>query len=107
MYIWRMHATSAWLAQHSDKLLARFGDATAIIERPGNVRTLVEVSCGTNAQALNLQREFGGGIEKLRSDWLEQFAKRSQVRPVRIGARQIVIPAEAAFGTGEHATTAM
>jgi ribosomal protein L11 methyltransferase len=27
--------------------------------------------------------------------------------PVRNGARAIVIPAEAAFGTGEHATTAM
>lgn len=107
MYIWRKHAKSAWLAEHGDKLIARFGSATAITERPGKARTLVEVSCRSKAQALDLQREAGGAIEKLRADWLERFAKRSQVKPLRIGSRQIVIPAEAAFGTGEHATTAM
>lgn len=107
MYIWRKHATGAWLTEQTGKLFARFGDATAIIERPGRLRTLVEVCCDSKTAALRLQREFGGGIEKLRTDWLEQFARRSRVKPIRIGSRQIVIPAEAAFGTGEHATTAM
>jgi ribosomal protein L11 methyltransferase len=46
-------------------------------------------------------------IEKLSSDWLRQFARRSEAKPIRVGSRTIVIPAEAAFGTGEHATTAM
>jgi ribosomal protein L11 methyltransferase len=59
-------------------------------------------------------------IEKLRVDWLEHFAKQSSAKPLRIGSRlivcrtskvesakTIVIPAEAAFGTGDHATTAM
>src|SRR5213078_2715040 len=58
-------------------------------------------------------------IQKLRGDWLQQFAKFT-AKPLKIGSRlivnrtrktqsanSIVIPAEAAFGTGDHATTAM
>src|SRR5438067_9261911 len=122
MYIWRKRATADWLRQHDDDLLRRFGSALAIIEQPGKARTLLEISCGIRKEALQLRREFGGTIEKLRADWLQQLAKRSRTNPLRIGsrlivsqtrvptakaARTIVIPAEAAFGTGEHATTAM
>jgi ribosomal protein L11 methyltransferase len=122
MYIWRKRVTTDWLEQRSEDLLRRFGNALAIIEQPGKARTLVEVSCGTRNEALKIQRELGGTIEKLRTDWLEQLAKRNRTKPLRIGsrlivsqtraprtttARTIVIPAEAAFGTGEHATTAM
>lgn len=107
MYIWRKRATTDWLKRQGDDLLHRFGTALAIVERPGKVRTLVEVSCSTRKQALELQDEFGGAIEKLRVDWLKRFARKSQVKPIRVGSETIVIPAEAAFGTGEHATTAM
>lgn len=122
MYIWRKRATPDWLRRRNDDLLRRFGSALAITERPGKARTLVEVSCGTRKEALQLRRELGGTIEKLRTDWLEHFAKRNRAKPSRIGSRlivsrtripaskspqTIVIPAEAAFGTGEHATTAM
>jgi ribosomal protein L11 methyltransferase len=122
MYIWRKRATANWLRRRSEDLLRRFGSALATIERPGKARTLAEVSCKTRSEALQLRREFGGTIEKLRRDWLQQITKRTRSRPLRIGsrlivsrtrdrirkgARTIVIPAEAAFGTGEHATTAM
>jgi len=107
MYIWRKQAAGVWLRKQSAQIFDRFGSAVAIVERPGKTRTILEVSCTTKTKALELQREFGGIIEKLRGDWLEQFVKRSQVKPLRIASRQIVIPAEAAFGTGEHATTAM
>ena len=122
MYIWRKRATADWLRRHDDDLLRRFGSALAIVEQPGKARTLLEISCGIWKEALQLRREFGGTIEKLRADWLHQLAKRSRTKPLRIGsrlivrqtrvptakaARTIVIPAEAAFGTGEHATTAM
>ena len=122
MYIWRKRVATDWLEQRSDGLLRRFGTALAITEQPGKARTLVEISCGTRKEAVGLQREFGGTIEKLRADWLEQIAKRNRAKPLRIGSRlivsrtrspkvkatrTIVIPAEAAFGTGEHATTAM
>src|SRR5881394_3678121 len=107
MYIWRKRATTDWVGKQGDQLLSRFGSALAIVERPGKMRVLVDVFCPTQKDAVALQLEFGGAVEKLRADWLEQFAKRSQVKPLRIGSRQIFIPAEAAFGTGEHATTAM
>ena len=122
MYIWRKRVTTDWLQQRSEDMVRRFGPALAITEQPGKARSVVEVSCVTRKEALPIQREFGGAIEKLRIDWLEQFAKRNRTKPLRIGlrltvsrtrtqtaksSRIIVIPAEAAFGTGEHATTAM
>ena len=100
----------------------RFGGSFAIIERAGTERVTLEVSCATEAAAHKLIREFGGTVEKLRPDWLQHFAKQTQGKPLRVGsrliilsapaqrtttARAIVIPAEAAFGTGHHATTAM
>jgi ribosomal protein L11 methyltransferase len=102
-------------------MLRRFGGALAIIEQREKARTLIEVSCGTRKEASHLHREFGGAIQKLRNDWLEQLTKRNRAKPLRIGSRlivsptrapatgtrTIVIPAEAAFGTGEHATTAL
>ena len=88
---------------------------------------LLEICCKTEHQARQLVVEFGGSIEQLRRDWLQHFARRARAKPLRIGsrlvilrapekeaapsqanhARLLVIPAEAAFGTGEHATTAM
>jgi ribosomal protein L11 methyltransferase len=119
MHLWRKHATNDWLRAHSQELIARHGGAIAIVERPGK-RALVEVASETRRATADLQRQFGGSIEKLRADWLRQFARKSQSKPLRIGSRlivrrdsdlkderTIVIPAEAAFGTGEHATTAM
>src|SRR2546423_2844373 len=121
MYIWREQAPSDWLRRNLDELQARLGSAIAIIEQPGKARAVVEVSCETRIEAKQLQREFGGRIEKLRADWLQQFARKSRVKPLRVGsrlvvnnaesksggARTIVIPAEAAFGDGDHVTTAM
>jgi ribosomal protein L11 methyltransferase len=117
MYIWRKSATAAWLRQHNEELDQRFGGALATIERQGKARTMVQVSCATRRKAVQLQEEFGGTIERLASDWLKQFAKRTRSKPLRIGSRLLIartpgpntifIPAEAAFGTGEHATTAM
>ncbi|MFL6521563.1 MAG: 50S ribosomal protein L11 methyltransferase [Chthoniobacterales bacterium] len=122
MYLWRKHVTNDWLREHSTALITRHGADMAIVEQPGKARTLVEVCCGGRIEAKQLQRELGGTIEKLRADWLQQFARKSRAKPLRVGSRlvvsrgaqsklkrprNIVIPAEAAFGTGDHATTAM
>jgi ribosomal protein L11 methyltransferase len=86
----------------------RFGTALAVVERLGKRQIELQVSCPTARQARSLVLEFGGKAEKLPRDWLRDFAKQAQPKPLRIGSkRTIVIPAEAAFGTGEHATTAM
>lgn len=124
MYIWRRRATSDWLRLRSEELNRRFGPALAIVEQPGKRQIALQVSCPTAGQARSLVLEFGGKAEKLPRAWLRDFAKQSQITPLRIGsrlivrsapnqtgpapgARTIIIPAEAAFGTGEHATTAM
>jgi ribosomal protein L11 methyltransferase len=126
MYIWRKRAGRDWLRGGIEPLMRRFGSALAVVERPGGKRALLEVCCRTKKEAQELLREFGGSVERLRRDWLRQFTKQAQARPLRIGSRLVVlrapekgkapkandarllfIPAEAAFGTGEHATTAM
>jgi ribosomal protein L11 methyltransferase len=116
MYLWRKYATEDWVRKQSETLIERYGDGLAIVERPGK-RPLVEVVSKKHREVADLQRDFAGKIEKLPADWLQQFAKQSRPKPLRIGSRlrdgatpapdTIVIPAETAFGTGEHATTAM
>lgn len=116
--MWRKRAAKEWLTRYRDELEGRLGSRLAIIEEAGKARAVVEVCCENRPEAGQLDREFGGIIEKLPANWLHEFAKRSRVSPLRIGSRlivsptsggprSIVIPAEAAFGTGEHATTAM
>jgi len=115
------------MREYAEILALRFGGSLAVIERPGTERATIQVSCETQGEARVLVREFGGSIERLRRDWLKELAKKTQAKPLRIGsrvvilrtaektapsslagrARQIIIPAEVAFGTGEHATTAM
>jgi ribosomal protein L11 methyltransferase len=116
MYLWRTRATNDWLGERSEGLLARHGGAVAIVERPGK-RALVEVVSKTRRELDDLHREFGGKIEKLPTNWLRRIVKHPPAKPLRIGSRLLVsrtkgpntiaIPAEAAFGTGDHATTAM
>ena len=125
MYIWRKRVRRDWLRPRIEDLTERFGASLAVVEQPGKKRyTLVQVSCPSVSHARAMVREFGGSAEKLRRDWFQHFAKQAQAKPLRIGSRllvlrsrnqkrpnravrTIVIPAEAAFGTGEHATTAM
>lgn len=122
MYIWRKRAGLGWLRDRIEPLRRRFGSALAVVERPGSKRALLEVCSRTKKEAHELIREFGGSVEKLRPGWLQHFAKQTQGKSLRIGARltilgaptqpgtsarALVIPAEAAFGTGHHATTAM
>jgi ribosomal protein L11 methyltransferase len=122
MYIWRKSAGLGWLREGIEPLARRFGSTLAVVERPGSKRALLEVFCRTKKEAQDLIREYGGSTEKLRPGWLQHFAKQTQGKPLRIGsrlvilsapaqretaARALIIPAEAAFGTGHHATTAM
>jgi ribosomal protein L11 methyltransferase len=123
MYIWRKRARESWWCGRSESLTRRFGGSLAVIERPGTDRVTLEICCETKRAARDLVREFGGGIEQLRRNWLQNFVRRTRAKPLRIGsrlvilrapkkktakaARTMVIPAEAAFGTGEHATTAL
>jgi ribosomal protein L11 methyltransferase len=124
MYIWRKRARPGWLRHRSEELSRQFGPALALTEQPGKALAILEVCAPTRKAACDLVRQFGGTVEKLRADWLERYSGQSQRKPLRIGSRllivakpdkkprnvsaqTIIIPAETAFGTGEHATTAM
>ena len=87
-------------------LRALVGDQLAVIERPNRKRLRLEVASKSPAVLQELKNQFGGRIEKLRRDWLQRSLRR-KTKPIKIGSRKLIIPAGAAFGTGEHATTAM
>jgi len=123
MYLWRRLAAARWLIANEELLRSRVRDRLAVIERPGWKRALLEVACQSRKQARDLVKEFDGRMERLPLDWLERLRKE-KCKPLRIGKRlvimrakekreagsfpyRLVLPAGTAFGTGEHATTAM
>ena len=123
MYLWQRLASPAWWTKHQ----AKFANRTdvAVIERPDRKRLTIEVSCPTRIEAAALRRQFGGRVIRLGRNWIKQFARAEKSKPLHAGQRlvitnegtarrsghhrpsHIVIPAGAAFGTGQHVTTAM
>jgi ribosomal protein L11 methyltransferase len=128
MYLWRKIAESGWLHARENILQARSGGRLAIISRPGRKRRQLEIACTSRNDSRKLVEEFGGRAEKLPRNWLKRFACLHRSKPLKVAKRLViagkvdfqtrkafvlkkpwllVIPASAAFGTGEHATTAM
>jgi ribosomal protein L11 methyltransferase len=116
-----------WVEAHEDALQAKASGKLVIVRRPGRKRLELEIVCRSRSDSSALLKEFGGRIEALPRNWLERFA-RGDAKPIKIGKRlmvssvggtlvsrlsrhkgrsHIIIPASLAFGTGEHATTAM
>ena len=127
MYLWRRTAEMHWVEAHEDALRAKASGQLVIVRRPGRKRLELEIVCRSRSDSCALLKEFGGRIEALPRNWLERFA-RGDAKPIKIGKRlmvssvggtlvsrlsrhkgrsHIIIPASLAFGTGEHATTAM
>jgi ribosomal protein L11 methyltransferase len=121
MYLWRRPASQKWWSDNEERLRAGAGDRLAVIEEAGRKRLELQVASSTRTELQRLTRQFGGRIEKLPQNWLKRFSREQQTEPIKIGKRliivssrknrfstkQLIIPAGAAFGTGEHATTAM
>lgn len=121
MYLWRRLASQQWWRDNEEGLRAHAGDQLAIIERSGRKRLQLELAAPSRAELWRLVKGFGGRVLKLPHDWLKRFSREQQTEPIRIGKRLIIvrsrkdrpstnhliIPPGAAFGTGEHATTAM
>lgn len=134
MYLWRRRASQQWWSDNEKKLRVAAGDQLAIIDEAGRKRLQLEVAAPSRAEMQTLLKEFGGRVLKLPRDWLKRLACKQKRKPLDIGRRliitnvggtsvsrlraepaelgrrgpsHIVIPAGAAFGTGEHATTAM
>jgi len=124
MYLWRKRATAHWFAANQATLSSRLRDNLTVIEFPGHKRLCLEAACGSKRDAQALIRQFGGQVEKLPRDWLRRFSSRQKTKPLKIGNQIVIssaegpltrhrpvshlcIPAGAAVGTGQHATTAM
>jgi ribosomal protein L11 methyltransferase len=106
MYLWRRWASQQWLIDNVGAVRTLAGDHLAVIERPDRKRVQLEVSSKSRAALLEIKKQFRGRIQKLPRDWLKRSLRR-KTRPIKVGSRRLIIPAGAAFGTGEHATTAM
>lgn len=122
MFVWRRRAGARWLAQNEPALREAAGAQLAIIQAPASESALMEIAGVRRLELEKLRARFGGTIRKLPRAWLKQ-AQREATKPIQIGRRltilrptartitsrskSLLIPAGAAFGTGEHATTAM
>jgi ribosomal protein L11 methyltransferase len=124
MYLWRKTAEVRWLSAHGKILQTRSHGRLAVISRPGRRRLQLEIACSSKDDSQKLVEKFGGRAEKLPRDLLKRLARKEKPKPLRIGKRllvvrspttreaasfpcSLIVPAGTAFGTGEHATTAM
>jgi len=107
MFVWRKRASAVWLAANEATLREVAGRRLAIISRPGRKNAIAEIAGSNRPDLESIRSRFGGIIEKLPRDWLTRFSRAQTTKPIRIGKRLLVIPAGAAFGTGEHTTTAL
>src|SRR6266581_5160561 len=125
MFVWRKRAGTVWLAANEATLHEVAGRRLATISRPGRKNAITEIAGSNRPDLESIRSRFGGTIEKLPRDWLKKFSRAQKPKPFKIGKRLIIyrsvtirnrsrnknatllIPAGAAFGTGEHSTTAM
>jgi len=122
MVVWRKRASPRWLAANESELRKIAGNQLAIIETGSGKTTTVEVADANLRRLERVRGRFGGQIATLPRDWLRNFLRLSAGKPLNIGKRlrivrnqadlrasgcTLMIPAGAAFGTGEHITSEM
>jgi len=125
MFVWRKRASAVWLAANEAPLREIGGQRLAIISRADRKSAIAEIADSSRRNLEKIRSRFGGTIEKLPRDWLKEFSRSQKSEPIKIGNRlkiyrsvtsknrsknknrSLLIPAGTAFGTGEHATTAM
>jgi ribosomal protein L11 methyltransferase len=122
MFVWQKRASPAWLAANERALAEAAGEKLAIIASALRKRVMAEVADDSRRDLERLHSQFGGEITILSGDWLKTFAEPGVRDPISVGGRlkivganaerrnadqELIIPAGAAFGTGDHSTTAM
>jgi ribosomal protein L11 methyltransferase len=125
MFEWSKLSAVQWMDAWEDRFRGQMNFVMEILK--GGKTARVRVFCDTEVQAKAIHEQFGGSIRKvLTSEWSKP--KAPQIPPLKIRdcllvtpetdakkikslqknypKRQIIsIPAEMAFGTGDHATT--
>jgi ribosomal protein L11 methyltransferase len=126
MWVWSKLSSVQWQDAWEERFAACGGAVITTI--PGRKTQRVEVYCKSRAQALEIQRQFGGSVRKLPlRNWAAMKPERLPAVKVRdrlvISAESstaelrkltqqhpgrdiISVPPDLAFGTGHHATTA-
>jgi ribosomal protein L11 methyltransferase len=107
MYLWRKRATAKWWIDNETPLRVRAGIQLTVIQRSDRKRLQIEVASQSQSQLRELEKKFGGRITELPTDWLKRALRSQKTKPIKIGSYKLIIPASVAFGTGEHATTAL
>jgi len=123
MFVWRKRAGAGWLAANEVALREIAGRRLAIVSTPGHKNAIAEIASPNYSELEKIRKRFGGVIEKLPRNWVRKFLRGQKPKSLKIAKRLVIvsstasgkmsksncllIPAGAAFGTGEHATTAM
>ena len=129
MHIWRKLFSQSARPQWIDQVGSFAGLDRLVVVEPGNGRRArAEVYCEAADQARELARRFGGQVRPLPDKSWQPPPATERGRPLALGGKLLVtawqdelgelrashparqalcIPAAMAFGTGEHATTAM
>lgn len=127
-FVWRKLASATWADAWVERLRGLDASRLAVVQMAGARGLRLEYYCRTRAEGESIVARFGGGLRPLRpQSWRPQGAPAT-ARPLRFGSRLVVtgreeelaalraefprravlcIPAALAFGSGEHATTAM
>lgn len=125
MYHWSKLSSIKWIDAWEERFYGN--DRSVISEIKGGKSVRVEVYCETENEALEIKKQFGGSVREVKTqNWVALSAVEKPPLKIRdailvTGARElsdadtlreenpekhvIQIPAEMAFGTGDHATT--
>ena len=125
MYHWSKLSSIKWIDAWEERFYGN--DQSVISEIKGGKSVRVEVYCETLAEAEAIKSQFGGSVREVKNqNWVALSAVEKPPLKIRdalliSGARElevvdklrsenpnkhvIQIPAEMAFGTGDHATT--
>lgn len=108
IYLWHKRVNPSEIDRYEQALRDdRAGDRLAIISQRDRKQILFEIACISRTEACNFRKSFGGSIKRVPRGWLQRSLRALKSKPLKIANRDLMIPAGAAFGTGEHATTAM
>lgn len=126
MWLWSKLSAKKWLDAWEERF---YGNPNTVISELSTGKSLrVEIYCDSEQEALGIQEQFGGSVRELKQEnWVAISAAPRPPLKIRdsliiTGEREgetieelkekyptrhlIKMPAEMAFGTGDHATTA-